>query len=191
MRTAGPRSSATPRSMGSTISRCWITRLRREVRGSRRCWCIASNRRPPTLTPANVLIEGGESITGITALWIAPASPPPPQATPAEDAYFAQLANPATILVVRTSVAGDFSPYTFRLVNDAAQASQDPFDVTEALAGFDPQLAEVAFPSRSNVLRTSTANLPMPTVHRIFRRRRRSIIWPRIMGLFAPSCSIA
>jgi hypothetical protein len=100
---------------------------------------------PTNLTPANVLIEGGESITGITAWWIAPASPPPPQATPGEDAYFAQLANPATILVVRTSVAGDFSPYTFRLVNDAAQASQDPFDLTEALAGFDPQLAEVTF----------------------------------------------
>ncbi len=100
---------------------------------------------PTNLTPANVLIEGGESITGITALWIAPASPPPPQATPTEDAYFAQLANPATILVVRTSAAGDFSPYTFRLVNNAAQASQDTFDVTEAVAGFDPQLAEVSF----------------------------------------------
>jgi hypothetical protein len=100
---------------------------------------------PTNLTPANVLIEGGESITGITALWIAPASPPPPQATPAEDAYFAQLANAATILVVRTSLTGDFSPYTFRLVNDAAQASQDTFDVTEALANFDPQLAEISF----------------------------------------------
>ncbi len=40
---------------------------------------------------------------------------------------------------------GDFSPYTLRLVNDAAQASQDIFDVTEALTGFDPQLAEVEF----------------------------------------------
>jgi hypothetical protein len=100
---------------------------------------------PTNLGPANVLIVGGESITGITASWIAPASPSPPQATPAEDAYFAQLANPATILVVRASVAGDFSRYTFRLVNDAAQASQDTFDVTEALAGFDPQLAEVSF----------------------------------------------
>jgi hypothetical protein len=100
---------------------------------------------PTNLTPFNVLIEGGESITGITALWIAPASPPPPQATAAEKSYFAQLADPATILVVRTSVAGDFSPYTFRLVNDAAQATQNTFDVTEALAGFDPQLAEVTF----------------------------------------------
>ena len=81
-----------------------------------------------TLTPANVLIEGGESITGITAVWIAPASAPPSQ-----------------ILVIRTSVAGDFSPYTLRLVNDASQASEDTFDLTEALDGFDPQLAEVKF----------------------------------------------
>ena len=100
---------------------------------------------PPGLQPANVLITGGESITGITADWIAPGSLPPPQATSAEQQYFSALANPATILVVRTSVAGDFSPYTFRLVNDATQAAQDTFDVTEALTGFDPQLAEVVF----------------------------------------------
>lgn len=100
---------------------------------------------PTGLVPANVLIEGGESITGITALWIAPASQPPPQATSQEQTYFSELANAATILVVRTSAAGDFSPYTFRLVNDASQAAQDVFAVTEALAGFDPQLAQVVF----------------------------------------------
>jgi hypothetical protein len=100
---------------------------------------------PPTgLVPANVLIEGGESITGITALWIGPALQLP-QATSQEQTYFGKLANAATILVVRTSAAGDFSPYTFRLVNDASQAAQDVFDVTEALAGFDPLLAEVSF----------------------------------------------
>ena len=43
---------------------------------------------PANLSPSNVLIEGGESITGITASWIAPASAPPPQASPAEAAYF-------------------------------------------------------------------------------------------------------
>jgi hypothetical protein len=97
---------------------------------------------PASLTPANVLIEGGESITGITALWIISASAPlPPPPIP----YISTLTNPANILVIRTSVAGDFSPYTLRLVNDASQASQDTFDVTEALAGFDPQLAEVTF----------------------------------------------
>jgi hypothetical protein len=100
---------------------------------------------PTNLTPDNVIIEGGESITGITAVWTAPASPAPPEATAAEQAYFAQLLNPQSILVVRTSVAGDFSRYTFRLVNEATQAAQDTFDVTEALNGFDPQLAEVPF----------------------------------------------
>jgi len=104
---------------------------------------------PTTLTPANVLIEGGESITGITALWIIPASTPPPSppypATAAEFAYFNGLANAANILVVRTSVYGDFSPYTLRLVDNAAAASKDAFDVTEALSGFDPQLAEITF----------------------------------------------
>src|SRR5262249_38143468 len=49
------------------------------------------------------------------------------------------------VLVVRTHVAGDFSTYLLRLVNDAAQAAADPFAVTEVLDGFDPQLAEVAF----------------------------------------------
>ncbi|HEX9200075.1 MAG TPA: putative baseplate assembly protein [Acidobacteriaceae bacterium] len=99
---------------------------------------------PATLTPNNVLIQGGESIT-ITALWIAPASSPLPMATAAETAYFNGLANAANILVVRTSVAGDFSPYTLRLVNDITEAVEDGFTVTEALAGFDPQLAEVEF----------------------------------------------
>ena len=100
---------------------------------------------PANLSPSNVLIAGGESITGITASWIAPASAPPPQASPAEAAYFATLANPANILVIRTSVAGDFSPYTLRLVNNAAQAAADAFELTETLTGFDPQLAEVTF----------------------------------------------
>jgi hypothetical protein len=100
---------------------------------------------PVNLTPANVLIQGGESITEIAAVWLAPASPPPSQATAAEKTYFASLTNPAQILVIRTSVAGDFSPYTLRLVNDATQATEDSFQVTEALDGFDPQLAEVSF----------------------------------------------
>jgi hypothetical protein len=49
------------------------------------------------------------------------------------------------VLVVRTGQAGDFSPYDLRLVNDSIQASEDPFKVTEVLAGFDPQLAAVEF----------------------------------------------
>jgi hypothetical protein len=102
---------------------------------------------PTGLTPNNVLITGGESITGITAEWISPASspPPPPQATAAEANYFENLPTPQNILVVRTSEWGDFSPYVFRLVNDAATAEADTFEITEVLTGFDPQLAEVKF----------------------------------------------
>jgi hypothetical protein len=100
---------------------------------------------PAGLGPANVYIVGGESITGITAAWVAPASDPPPQALPAEAAYFTSLPDAANALVVRTSVAGDFSPYCLRLVNEAEEAAQDPFTITEALAGFDPLLAEVEF----------------------------------------------
>ena len=100
---------------------------------------------PAGLGPASIYITGGESITGITAAWVAPASAPPPQALATEAAYFTSLADAANTLVVRTSVAGDFSPYCLRLVNQAEEAAQDPFTVTEALTGFDPLLAEVEF----------------------------------------------
>ncbi len=100
---------------------------------------------PAGLTPDNVIIEGGESITGIAVTWIAPATLPPPLATAAEIAYFATIPSEANVLVIRTNKYGDFSTYTLRLVNSASQAQGDPFDVTEALTGFDPQLAEVDF----------------------------------------------
>jgi hypothetical protein len=100
---------------------------------------------PSGLTPANIVIEGGESITGVAAQWVSPASPPPPLATSQEQAYFASLADAADVLVIRTTQVGDFSTYTLRLVNYVLQAQRDPFDVTAALAGFDPQLAEVEF----------------------------------------------
>ena len=100
---------------------------------------------PANLSSANVVIAGGESITTIGIQWISPATTPPPEATAAEKAYFTSLPNAANILVIRTDRAGDFSPYTLRLVNSASQASEDPFEVTGTLAGFDPQLAEVQF----------------------------------------------
>jgi hypothetical protein len=49
------------------------------------------------------------------------------------------------VLVIRTGTPGDFSTYSLRLVNSAAQAIQAPFELTETLAGFDSQLAEVDF----------------------------------------------
>jgi len=105
------------------------------------------NKAPGNLTPANILITGGESVTGITAQWVilASAPPPPPQVSPQEAGYFQSLADAANTIVIRTGVAGDFSPYCLRLVNNALQAQQDSFVVTESLNGFDPMLAEVQF----------------------------------------------
>ena len=104
---------------------------------------------PPqlSLTASNVLLTGGESVTGITAQWVAPASNPPgaPVTNAWEQGYFDSLPDKNSVLVVRTSAAGDFSPYVLRLVNNAALASEDAFAVTETLEGFDPQLAEVEF----------------------------------------------
>ena len=83
---------------------------------------------PDDLSPVNVLIEGGESITNITVSSIMVGAAP--------------LVN---VLVVQTNEAGDFSTYTLRLVNSTVQAAGDPFEVAQVLSGFDPQLAEVRF----------------------------------------------
>ena len=82
---------------------------------------------PTGLTPENILIQGGESITNIAIQSVAVNSGDP------------------KALVVETAIAGDFSPYRLRLVKSAAAALEDPFEVTEVLAGFDLQLAEVEF----------------------------------------------
>jgi hypothetical protein len=108
---------------------------------------------PATITTDNILITGGESITGITAAWVAtpstllnplPFAPPVPLTSEAT-AYFAGLEDASNVLIVGTSEAGDFSTYTLQLVNDASTAPQDIFDLSAALAGFDPQLTEVCF----------------------------------------------
>jgi hypothetical protein len=100
---------------------------------------------PATVKPNNIIIAGGESITGITAAWVTPASTPPSKMTAAQQNYFTSLPDAAKVLLIGTNVAGDFSPYTLRLVNLSSQALEDPFEVTEVLSGFDPQLAEVEF----------------------------------------------
>src|SRR5499427_862444 len=101
---------------------------------------------PLTITRDNVMIIGGESITNVTADWVAVASAIPAGLTnPFEQAYFQSLPDAPNVLLVRTNTAGDFSPYTLRLVNDSAHAAEDPFEVTDVLVGFDPQLAEVEF----------------------------------------------
>jgi len=107
----------------------------------------------PGWSVSNVVISGGESITQIGIDWVIPAggpfptgaAAPPTPATAQEIAYFAALPDVLNVIVVRTGVAGDFSTYNLRLVNDASQAATDPFQVTEVLSGFDPQLADVDF----------------------------------------------
>lgn len=99
----------------------------------------------PGLTVSNVMIAGGESITGVAARWVARAATPPPSLPAAAQSYFTRLPDAPNVIVVGTNEAGDFSTYTFRLVDNADQALADPFSVTEAMAGFDPQLAEVHF----------------------------------------------
>jgi hypothetical protein len=100
---------------------------------------------PAGLTPNNIIIAGGESVTNITATFVTPASTPPPSMTLTQKNYFTSLPGAAEILLIGVSTAGDFSPYALRLVNSATQAEEDPFEVTEVLTGFDPQLAEVEF----------------------------------------------
>ena len=101
---------------------------------------------PDNLMPDNVIISGGESVTKISIDWITPASAPlPKDANLKEQHYFTSLSDAANVLVVRTSIAGDFATYSLRLVNEIAAAETDPFDVTEVLAGFDLQLAEIQF----------------------------------------------
>jgi hypothetical protein len=80
------------------------------------------------LTPGNVMITGGESITDITVTSVTLAAAPS-----------------QNVLVVQTNKPGDFSTYLLRLVNSKSQAAESSFDVTEVLPGFDPQLAEVQF----------------------------------------------
>jgi hypothetical protein len=106
---------------------------------------------PAGITSGNVLIGGGESITNIAATFVAPADTPggsslwPAGMTSVQENYFNSLPGAAQILVIGVSTAGDFSPYTLRLVNSATAAKEDPFEVTEVLTGFDPQLAELEF----------------------------------------------
>ena len=93
---------------------------------------------PAALTVRNILIEGGESITGIMAQWVALASAPPTSLPAALVSYLTPLGN--TVLVIATNVIGDLSPYTLSLVNDLSTGA--------VLNGFDPQLAQVEFSFR-------------------------------------------
>lgn len=85
---------------------------------------------PGSLSEKNVVIEGGERIKDIkvTSVSIGLILSPPPS-PPNPDAL--------KILVVRVEAAGDFSTYTLRLVQDAANS--------DAPTGYDPVLSSVDF----------------------------------------------
>jgi hypothetical protein len=127
---------------------------------------------PHNLTADNVMITGGESITGITAKKVQ-----------------AQGGQTTTILEITTSEAGDFSMYTLRLVNSVEGAQADGFAVTEVLDGFDPQLAEMTFRFKVDCGPNFDCKPPAPDCGpEPDRRRRRSITWRRIMGASGRLC---
>jgi hypothetical protein len=93
------------------------------------------------LSASSVEIEGGVRIAPIDVAWAALAADADEllaegRITPAERDLFLERDQPTgdDLLIVRTDVAGDFSTYRFRLVDDDG-----------ALATFDPPLASVDF----------------------------------------------
>jgi hypothetical protein len=88
---------------------------------------------PPAFTEDNVVIDGGERVSTVGVEWVKAGD----DASLAGDPIVDGLDDPALVLVVRTSVRGDFSRYTLRLV--AASG------MTAPPAGFDPMLASVEF----------------------------------------------
>lgn len=87
-----------------------------------------------TLTPDNLLIDGGERLATIPVEWVAAADALPSGVDPALIDGIDDL--PRT-LVVRTTVFGDFSRYTLHL--RAGSGSDQP------PAGFDPRLSDIEF----------------------------------------------
>jgi hypothetical protein len=87
-----------------------------------------------TLTPDNVLIDGGERLATIPVEWVAAADSLPAGTDPALVDGIDDL--PRT-LVVRTTVFGDFSRYTLHL---RAGSGSD-----QAPPGFDPKLSDIDF----------------------------------------------
>jgi hypothetical protein len=89
---------------------------------------------PPVLTAANVSITGGERIPTIGIEWVATADNLPATAEPG---LVDGLDEQPRTLVVRTTSNGDFSRYTFALV-ESPGSSQPP-------TNFDPLLSSIDF----------------------------------------------
>ena len=87
-----------------------------------------------TLTSENVLIDGGERVTTVPVEWVAAANNLP---AGTDLALVHGIADLATMLVIRTTVFGDFSRYTLHL--RASSGSDQP------PGGFDPKLSDIDF----------------------------------------------
>lgn len=98
---------------------------------------------PWGVTAANVRIEGGVRVTGVTVEWAVRAADAGPgdvaagRMTAAERTFYNNLPNADRILVVRTDRDGDFSTYTLRLVRSLTDARPP--------VGFDRMLSAVDF----------------------------------------------
>lgn len=92
---------------------------------------------PDTLDRLNVRIAGTGRAQNVAVEWAAGATEPLPNATTAEKQFLASLPEPENVFVVRTDRSGDFSTYTFRLVQ-SQQSDHPP-------AEFDADLSEVEF----------------------------------------------
>ena len=93
----------------------------------------------PGLSERNVTIAGGVRVRAVGVEWARPANAVPAGLLGASEvAYLALLPQPERILVVRTDRAGDFSPYTLRLVLSPTRTDSPP-------PGFDDLLATVEF----------------------------------------------
>ena len=90
----------------------------------------------PEKIPFEVRVEGGVRITNVQVRQMARADDPDLLGELPEEVCLDEIEDPEKALIVRTNVAGDFSPYRLRLV---MPSGNDP------PKGFDPALTEIEF----------------------------------------------
>src|SRR4051812_31624416 len=111
---------------------------------------------PAGITRDDVFIEGGVRVTNVAVSWAirandfaaAPAGVIPDEDKAILTPVLAGLTQAARdhLLIVRTAVEGDFSPYDLQLFDHTSTANDPANDVFNTpLAGFDEQLSRVTF----------------------------------------------
>jgi hypothetical protein len=109
-----------------------------EVLASQRTLLIQCFAAVDGLDARQVLVEGGVRVRGIEVEWALPADEVAGRLRGDEQARVDELEDKASVLVVRVSGAGDFSPYTLRLVESHARPDEPPpgFDIVLSSVGF-------------------------------------------------------